>query len=66
MTEQHYYRIIRYYSTRGKRVINSGLTLEQAQAHCSDPETSSRTCRKATNRQRTHRVGAWFDTYAQE
>ena len=38
-------------------------TLEQAQAHCSDPETSSSTAKGKVPRARTRRVGAWFDGY---
>lgn len=32
------YKIQRLYFRGGRRTINTGLTLEQAQAHCSDPE----------------------------
>lgn len=46
-----------------KRTIETGLTLEEAQAHCKDPETSSSTCRKAANVRRTQQRGAWFDGY---
>ena len=60
------YKIIRMYFDSGipTRTIKTGLTLEEAQAHCSNPETSSRTCKKWTNRKRTERLGAWFDGYA--
>jgi len=57
------YKIVRHYFKGGKRTIETGLTLEQAQAHCSDPETSSRTCTKAAGKRRTKRMGAWFDGY---
>ena len=57
------YRIVRMYFKGGRRVIKSGLTLEQAQAHCQDPETSSSTCTKARNVQRTKARGPWFDGY---
>lgn len=59
------YRIIRFYRDAGirRRVIDLGLTLEQAQAHCKDPETSSSTCTSKTAKARTRRVGAWFDGY---
>jgi hypothetical protein len=49
-----------------KRTIKSGLSLAQAQAHCSDPETSSKTCRLARNVKRTQQYGPWFDSYTQE
>jgi hypothetical protein len=48
------------------RLIKSGLTLEQAQAHCSDPETSSSTCKRAANVRRTRTFGPWFDSYTEE
>ena len=60
------YKIQRLYFRGGRRTIKSGLTLEQAQAHCSDPETSSSTCQRAKNVKRTRERGAWFDSYTQE
>ncbi len=62
------YNIIRHYFNRpGRReVIASGLTLDEAQAHCGDPETSSRTCTAAEGRRRTEREGPWFDGYEAE
>ncbi len=60
------YRIIRYYFRGGRRVIDSGLTLEQAQAHCRNRETSSSTCTSSTDRTRTRRMGLWFDGYEKE
>ena len=61
------YRIIRHYERASvrTRVIETGLTLEEAQAHCKDPETSSRTCKLAHNKRRTKHVGAWFDGYTE-
>lgn len=57
------YKIIRFYFKGGKRVIKRGLTLEEAQRHCEDPETSSSTCKLPQNRRRTSQQGAWFDGY---
>lgn len=57
------YKIVRGYFRGGRRVIERGLTLEEAQAHCNNPETSSRTCQKAPNKARTRRMGPWFDGY---
>ena len=61
------YKIVRmYFKDYPKRTIATGLTLEQAQAHCSDPETSSSTCTKAAGKRRTAQRGPWFDGYTQE
>lgn len=62
------YKIVRMYmrSDVPNRTINTGLTLEQAQAHCSDPETSSRTATSAKARARTRARGPWFDGYEEE
>jgi hypothetical protein len=62
------YRIIRYYQRRElrPRTIRRGLTLEEAMAHCEDPETSSTTCTKPHNRARTRRLGGWFDGFTAE
>jgi hypothetical protein len=60
------YKIVRmYFRNRGSgnRVIARGLTLEEAQAHCSNPETSSRTATSAAAKQRTKTLGPWFDGY---
>lgn len=51
---------------RPRRTIKTGLTLEEAQAHCQDPETSSRTAKSAAARRVTKRHGAWFDGYEAE
>ena len=61
------YKIQRLYFNRPgyKRTIKTGLTLKEAQAHCSDPETSSSTCTKPENTRRTRRLGKWFDSYTE-
>ena len=59
------YKIVRQFYNGAKRTIKTGLTLEEAQAHCRDPETSSRTCTKAAGRKRTRDHGAWFDGYVE-
>lgn len=60
------YKIIRMYFEGGHRTIKRGLTLEQAKAHCSDPETSSSTCTTAAGKARTRRMGPWFDGFDKE
>lgn len=62
------YKIVRMYfhNAAAKRVIASGLTLEQAQAHCQDPETSSSTAKGAAAVRRTKAKGPWFDGYTEE
>lgn len=59
------YKVIRFYFNRPgyRRTIGSGLTLEEAQLHRDDPETSSSTATSATARARTRRLGKWFDGY---
>lgn len=60
------YKIVRFYQGGGHRTVKRGLTLEEAQQHCKDPETSSRTCKLARNRRRTEIYGPWFDGYTEE
>ena len=58
------YKIVRMFGDeQRRRTVKRGLTLREAQAHCQDPETSSKTCKKASGRRRTRQHGAWFDGY---
>lgn len=59
------YKIIRFYLDpfKDKKIIAHGLTLEEAQKWCSDPETSSSTCTTFTGRDRTARYGEWFEGF---
>ena len=59
------YKVVRMFQDRDKRnqTLKTRLTLEQAQAHCQDPETSSRTCTSAKAKAYTRRNGPWFDGY---
>lgn len=58
------YKIVRFfYRDSRKRTIQTRLTLEQAQAHCSNPETSSKTATSAAAKRVTRLHGPWFDGY---
>lgn len=63
------YSIVRYYFTPKigqPRIIKRGLTLEGAQEHCNNLETSSSTCTSPNSRACTSLNGEWFDGYEQE
>ena len=60
------YKIVRSFLNHSKRLIKRGLTLAEAQRHCQDPETSSKTCKLSRNVQRTKVFGPWFDGYEHE
>ena len=60
------YKIVRNFQNGRRYTIARGLTLEEAQAHCRDPETSSRTASKYVARERTRRNGPWFDGYSRD
>lgn len=62
------YKIVRFYQrdTKPNRVITRGLTLEQAQAHCSSPETSSKTATGWAEKLEAKANGPWFDGYERE
>lgn len=63
------YRTVRYYQKRphlGHEVLAEGLTLAEAQAHCSNPETSSQTATSPAAKDRTSIQGPWFDGYEKE
>jgi hypothetical protein len=65
--ENAHYNIVRFYEKAGirRRVIRERVTLEEAQRHCSDPDTSSTTCTTKSGKDRTRRIGRWFDGYEQ-
>ncbi len=61
------YKIVRYF--RGDytpRIIKRGLSLEEALAHCNDPETSSETAGSREALALTREFGFWFDGYREE
>lgn len=62
------YKIVRFAFGSGGRTIKTDLTLEEAQEHCEDPETSSRTCSWETKfkEKRDHGSELWFDGYTEE
>lgn len=60
------YTIYRSYQNGRKRVVRRGVTLAVAQAHCSNPETSSRTATSSAARTRLKRRGPWFDFYTRD
>lgn len=57
------YRIVRFYQDtfHDAEIVETGLTVDEATAHCSDPETSSATATSMVAKARTARMGAWFD-----
>ena len=57
------YKIVRHYLRHPNLTIETGLTLEQVQEHCRNPETSSSTCQKIGGKRRTAARGPWFDGY---
>jgi len=56
MGEESSYSIVRFYADENhpdnRKVIKTGLTLKEAQAHCNLPES--------------HEPGIWFDGYMTE
>lgn len=63
------YKIVRFYrddEELNKTVIVRGLDLEQAKAHCNDPETSGETCTNPEGLERTRLHGPWFDGWEEE
>ena len=58
--------IRRYRDGHDPKYLADGLTLEEAQAWCRDPETSSRTATTAEAMKETATYGPWFDGYEEE
>ena len=51
------YNIIRFKGDGYPIIVKRNLTLEEAQEHCRNPETSGSTCSDLSKR------GMWFDGY---
>jgi hypothetical protein len=49
----NYYNIVRYYENGKQKIINTGLTLQEAKDHCKKPNTEGKT-RKGIK---------WFDGF---
>jgi hypothetical protein len=61
------YKIVRLFkNSDARRTMKTGLSLEQAQTHCRDRETSSSTATGKTQTALTRRSGPWFDAYEEE
>lgn len=57
------YNIVRMFFNGGKEVIEEDVSLEEAKAHCRDPETSSRTATSPEAVALTEARGVWFDGF---
>lgn len=58
------YKIVRGYRDQDfKETVLEDLTLEEAKAHCRDPETTSTKCKGAAGIARTAQFGPWFDGF---
>lgn len=60
------YKITRFYQNHPSTTRMTGLTLEEAQAHCRDPESSSSTATGADALAHTEVNGPWFDGFEEE
>jgi hypothetical protein len=63
--DEQLYEIVRFYqrSDIESEIINTRCTLEEAQDHCNNPETSWKTCTTEEGEERTRTCGYWFDGY---
>jgi hypothetical protein len=65
------YKIIRFSFDGSKRTMFRGLSLEEAQAHCQDPQTSSATYTTPKGKRTKaivlrHDRNPWFHGYTEE
>lgn len=62
------YCIVRFYKDAGHKrtIIKTGLTLQEAKEHCSDPETDSKTSTQAFPAGALENQGPWFDGFEKE
>lgn len=60
------YKIVRIFLEKDNEVVETGLTLAEAQAWCRDLETSSGTATGEEAKAITAKYGPWFDGYEVE
>ena len=61
------YKTVRYFfEGYPDKIIKRGLTLEEAQAWCKDPETSSSTAKGKAAHKISQKYGEWFDGYEED
>lgn len=61
------YKVVRFFRDSDmRRLIKTGLSLEGAQEHCSDSESSSSTAVGVASEIETFLNGPWFDGYSEE
>jgi hypothetical protein len=60
------YKVTRKFFRGDDELIADRLSLEEAQEHCQDPETSSKTAKSCQAIMLTLERGPWFDCYDQE
>lgn len=62
------YKVVRFFlhNEEEYRIIKADLSLEEAQEHCQNPETSSSTATSEWARHYTEKYGPWFDGYEEE
>ena len=62
------YKIVRMFFSDDvpTKTVKIGMSLEKAQSHCRDKETSSSTCSGITGGECTEKYGKWFDGYEEE
>jgi hypothetical protein len=61
------YTVVRKYRNGSPdKIIETMVTIEEAQEHCKDSETSSRTCKGKKALEHTEKYGEWFDCYYEE
>jgi hypothetical protein len=57
------YKIVRLFNSGKSAVVETDMTLGEAQAWVADPEHASTTCVRSSNIRRTAVLGAWHDEY---
>ena len=60
------YKIIRFFENAPRMILKTGVTLEEAQAHCKSKETSSDTATGLVEITLTRNFGRWFDGYDED